>query len=181
MNYDECKKRNIPFFFSMAVDNAWILNSLINLGVCAARITGQLTHQLDYINTLPIEIRVWANNPGAPFNYEPIIGGWFRPEDLYQLEAIDVCEFDAKDNRQEQALYRIYAERHEWPGELYILINSITDQTIMNRMIPPEFQQRRSNCNMKCQSGSHCHFCYMITHLANPEILKPIKDKIKNV
>ena len=181
LNYDECLKRKIPFFFATAISEPWTLNALINIGICSARITGQLTHMLDYLDTLPIEIRVCANNSGAPFNYEPIIGGWFRPEDLEKLTMIDVCEFESRDNKHEQALYRIYAEQHRWPGELYMLIKDIDDKEITNRMIPPEFQERRSNCGMRCQSGGHCHFCETITSLANPNLLKPLKEKIKNV
>lgn len=74
-------------------------------------------------------------------------GAWFRPEDLYKIEAIDVCEFFHKDNRDEQALYRIYAENHEWPGELNLIIKDIEDKDILNRMLPPEFQEKRSNCH----------------------------------
>ena len=94
---------------------------------------------------------------------------------------IDVCEFNVSTNREEQALYRIYAEQHEWPGELYMIVKDITNKDIFNRMIPPEFQERRSNCGMRCQVGGHCHFCDTITYLANPELLKPIKEKIENV
>lgn len=181
MNFDYCLKEKIPFFFSSAVSEPWVLNSMINLGVCAARITGELAHRLDYLNSLPIEIRVWANNSGAPFGFNPLIGGWFRPEDLEKLTAIDVCEFNVSTKREEQALYRIYAEQKEWPGELYMIVKDITNRDIVNRMIPPEFQEKRSNCGMRCQSGGHCHFCETTTYLANPKILKPIKEKIENV
>lgn len=180
LNFDKCIERNIPFFFSAAISEPWALNAVINMGVCAARITGELAHRLDYLNTLPIEIRVWANNSGAPFDYQPLVGGWFRPEDLYQLEAIDVCEFNSRDNREEQALYRIYAEQHAWSGQLSMIIKDINNDAIINRMIPPEFQERRSNCGMRCQAGGHCHFCETITSLANPDLLKPLKEKLND-
>lgn len=128
LNYYYCKEKNIPFFFSMAISEPWTLNAVIDLGVCAARITGELAHKLDYLDTLPIEIRVWANRSGAPFNYNPIIGGWFRPEDLNDLTAIDVCEFDFDSRKEEQALYRIYAENKNWPGELYLLVKDIKNE-----------------------------------------------------
>lgn len=180
-NINYCRKYNIPFFFAHAVSEPWALNAMIYLGVCAARVTGELTHNLDYLDTLPIEIRVWANSSGAPFGYKPIMGGWFRPEDLENLTAIDVCEFQSHDNKEEQALYRIYAENHAWPGELYMIVKDIQDKTIVNRMIPPEFQERRSNCRMRCQNGGYCRYCETITHLANPDIIRPIKEKINNV
>lgn len=176
MNYNYCLQNSIPFFFSNAISDAYALNALIDLGICAARITGELAHNIDYLDTLDIEIRVWPNKACNPFGYEPIVGGWFRPEDLWNITAIDVCEFDASSIREEQALYRIYAEQHAWPGELYMLVKDITDKTIVNRMIPPEFQERRSNCRMRCQSGGHCHFCKAITYLANPNLLRPVKE-----
>lgn len=179
MNYDYCVKNDIPFFFDVAVNTGWEANALINLGVCSLYITGQLAHQLDFVDTLPVEIRVRANSSGAPFGYKALIGGWFRPEDLNDLTMIDVCEFAARDNREEQALYRIYAEQKAWPGELYMIVKDIPNEEIMNRMIPPEFQEKRSNCGMRCQSGGHCHFCETITYLANPKVLRPVKEQIE--
>ena len=180
LNFAQCVQRDIPFFFASAIGEPWALNAVINMGVCAARITGELAHRLDYLDTLPIEIRVWANKSGAPFNFNPLVGGWFRPEDLYKLTAIDVCEFDPRDNKEEQALFRIYAEQHKWPGQLNMLIKEIDNDDIINRVIPPEFQERRSNCGMRCQVGGHCHFCETITQMANLDLLKPLKDKLKN-
>ena len=176
LNYDECIRRKIPFFFSHAIDNPYELNAVIELGVAAVRITGQLTHMLNYIETLPVEVRVCVNNSGAPFFYKPIIGGWFRPEDVNDLTAIDVCEFNAATNREEQALYRIYAEDKAWPGELYMLVKEIDNKEITNRMIPSSFQERRSNCGMRCLTGGHCNFCYTLTYLANPKLLEFVKD-----
>lgn len=181
LNYNYCREKGIPFFFQSAISEPWALNAFIRLGICSARISGELAHNLDYLDTLPIEIRVWPNKTCAPFNYKPIIGGWFRPEDLVNIDAIDICEFDVDNIREEQALYRIYAENHEWPGELYMLVKDIQDKTIYNRMIPPEFQERRSNCRMRCQSGGHCHYCETLTYLANPDLLRPVKEKIDNV
>ena len=105
-----CQNLNIPFFFSKAVATPWEANALIDLGVSSLYITGELCHQLDYIKTLPVEIRIRVNSSGAPFLYEPLIGGWFRPEDIDKLDMVDVCEFVAKNKENEQAFYRIYAE-----------------------------------------------------------------------
>ena len=156
------------FFLKTPIKDPYILNALIDFGVSAARISGILCHSLDYVNTLPIEIRVIANYSDSAFGYQKMRGAWFRPEDLYKIEAIDVCEFFHKDNRDEQALYRIYAENHEWPGELNLIIKDIEDKDILNRMLPPEFQEKRSNCHQRCQYGGHCHLCDRMTSLANP-------------
>ena len=179
-NFTQCLQRKIPFFMSMPIESGWVLNALINQGVCAARITGELAHNLDFLNSLPIEIRVIANKSGAPFGYEPLLGGWFRPEDLYQLEAIDVCEFSFSNMREEQALYRIYAENHEWPGELNMLVKDIQNSEILNRVIPPQFQERRSNCKMRCQNGDGCHYCKTITFFTTMKTLTKIKEQIEN-
>ena len=182
MIIEPCRKRGIPFYFEYPIQYGYEAEALIHgVGVCAIRIAGELAHNLDFVNTLPVEVRVSPYKAYAPWNYKPIVGGWFRPEDLEKIEAIDVCEIINVDNRKGQALYRIYAENHEWPGELYMLIDDIQDKTIYNRMIPPEFQERRSNCRMRCQSGGHCHYCETLTYLANPNLLRPVKEKIDNV
>ena len=182
MIIEPCRKRGIPFYFEYPIQYGYEAEALIHgVGVCAIRIAGELAHNLDFVNTFPVEVRVCPYKAYAPWNYKPIIGGWFRPEDLEKIEAIDVCEIINIDNRKGQALYRIYAENHEWPGELYMLVDDIQDKTIYNRMIPPEFQERRSNCRMRCQSGGHCHYCETLTYLANPNLLRPVKEKIDNV
>lgn len=178
---EQCYKRNIPFYFEYPVQYGLEAQAMISLGVCAIRITGELTHNLDFVNTFPVEIRVCPYRAYTPWNYKPLIGGWFRPEDLYNLDMIDVCEIINVDNKRGQALYRIYAEQHKWPGELYMIVDDIQDKTIANRMLPPEFQERRSNCHMRCQNGGHCHYCETVAYLANPALLKPIKEKIENV
>lgn len=180
LNYDYCKKNNIPFFFSSPVGTGWEANALIDLGVCAIYITGYLAHQLDFVNTLPVEIRVFPNQSMAPFGFKPLYGSWFRPEDINNLTMIDVCDLTRRrDMREEQALYRIYAEQKQWPGELYMLVKDIEDKEITNRMIPPEFQERRSNCGLKCQNGKSCHFCDTITYLAHPAFLRPVKENLE--
>ena len=182
MIIEPCRKRGIPFYFEYPIQYGYEAEALIHgVGVCAIRIAGELAHNLDFVNTFPVEVRVCPYKAYAPWNYKPIVGGWFRPEDLENIEAIDVCEIINIDNRKGQALYRIYAENHEWPGELYMLVDDIQDKTIYNRMIPPEFQERRSNCRMRCQSGGHCHYCETLTYLANPNLLRPVKEKIDNV
>lgn len=176
-----CIKYGIPFFFSNPVYTAWEANAAINLGVCAIYIAGELAHQLDYVSTLNVEIRVWPNKALAPFDYKPLYGSWFRPEDMDKLDMIDVCDFTRRrDNAEEQALFRIYAEQKAWPGELNMIVKDIQNDKIVNRMIPPEFQERRSNCHLRCQSGGYCHFCDTVTYLANPKVLRPVKEKLKN-
>lgn len=178
-DFTQCVERKIPFMMAQPIESGWILNALIQKGICSARITGELAHNLNFLATLPIEIRVVANTSDAPFGYDPLVGGWFRPEDLYQLDAIDVCEFVSHDMREEQALYRIYAEQHEWPGELFMLVKDIQNQDILNRLIPPQFQERRSNCKMRCQNGDGCHFCRTMTYFTRLKTMKKIKEQLE--
>lgn len=131
---------------------------------------------MDYLKTINIEKRIIANATDSFLNYKPIIGSWFRPEDLINLPEIDVCEFQTNNIYQEQALYRIYAEKKEWPGRLSEIIFDIKDQDIMNRMLPPEFTKQRLNCNQTCENGGSCHYCERVTNIAKIEYIKKVKD-----
>lgn len=174
-NMEIAKKMNYDFFSSIPAYDMYHLNALINFGVCAARIDGHLAHQLDIIAGKEIEIRSLVNNAKGYLNYNNILTGWFRPEDLPNLP-IDVCEFVAKDNRQEQALYRIYAERQTWAGPLKDIIVGIEDEEILNRMIPPEFQEHRSQCGMHCQTRETCHYCLRAINMAKTEFIRQVKS-----
>ena len=172
----EAKERGFQFFSALPVYDGYQLNAFINLGVCAARIAGQLAHQLDFLEEkTDIEIRAIVNSPNTILGYRPLTGSWYRPEDIKDLPQIDVIEFDARDNRQEQALYRIYVERKEWPGRLNEIINDIEDDDIMNRMIPPEFTERRANCRMSCMNGGSCHYCERVADVAKIEFIREVK------
>ena len=147
------------------------------MGVCAARVTAPLTYYLDQLDTLPIEIRVFPAHSGINLenvdDFTGLYGGWFRPEDFYKLDMIDVAEFPDVPIKTEQVLYRIYAENHEWSGNLNMLIKNLNiNPDMVNRMLPPEFQEARSNCKQRCQSGSSCHLCDMYIAVANPDLIK---------
>lgn len=170
-------KAGIDFFFSYVFRDFYTLRRAIALGVCAARITAPLTYYMDVIKTLPIEIRVFPAHSGINLenvdDFTGLYGGWFRPEDFYQLNDITTAEFPDVPMKTEQALYRIYAENHEWSGSLNMLIKNLNvDAGVVNRMLPPEFQEARNNCKQRCQSGSNCRLCNMYIRLANPDFIK---------
>ena len=169
------KIKTIPIY---PVSDFFLLNALIEkFHIAGVQIAGEIVHNLAALKQLPIEIRVVADDPVVPYNYKPEIGSWFRPEDLYRIKEIDVCEFQKDNNiRREQSLFKIYAEDHKWNGALNMLIPDIINKDIMNRMIPSSFQLRRSNCNLKCQKGQRCHFCNSILYLANPKLLSSAKE-----
>lgn len=115
------------------------------------------------------QIRIMANQ--AMHSIIPrkngLCGPWMRPEDA---EMYDVCpnvviEFPGCMPSKEEALYRIYAEQHRWPGELDRIIDNIGIST-PNRMLPSEFTEHRLNCRQRCES---CHIC--------PNLIK-IADKV---
>lgn len=176
------KIHNLNFFYAGIIDSPYQINALVNYGVCGARIGGQLGHQLDFVATLPIEIRVIANYAFNWLGYEPIYSSWFRPEDLTQLtDIIDVCEFSYEHREEGQALYRIYAEQKKWPGMLNMIIKQIDDGEILNEALPSDFQERRSNCGMRCQVDGNCRFCKNMFRLAKAEVIKRLRENNKNV
>lgn len=104
---------------------------------------------------------------------DAICGPWARPEDLQLYDIFDtvVVEFPGCLPNREEALYRIYAETHRWPGSLAILLDNYTG-TCENRMLPTEFTTHRLNCRQRCES---CHICPNMVALAN-RVLAEGKD-----
>ena len=91
-----------------------------------------------------------------------VCGQWVRPEDqeVYEKAGCEVIEFinDLDSKEKEEALYRIYAERKEWPGEMdSIFINF--NYPALNRMVPPDLALVRLNCKQFCQRTQGCQLC----------------------
>lgn len=167
----------IKTFSAYPVRDYQTFHSFVKLGASDIRVAGALAHDLDYISQFDINIRVTANLPATPPNIDPAIGAWFRPEDLYQLEQIDICEFrgSAFKPAVEEALFRIYKLQHQWPGKLELLSDKLP-KDVDNRLLPDDFQVRRTSCHQKCLMGSNCKWCYITTHLANQKVFK---DELK--
>lgn len=93
-----------------------------------------------------------------------ICGPWVRPEDVAMYDKFQetVIEFPGCLPSKEQALYRIYAEQHQWPGAINMIIDNI-DADCENRMLPTEFTEHRLNCRQRCHS---CHICPNMFRLA---------------
>ena len=159
------------------------------LGASDVYITGELCHSLDDVDEYfdGVNIRVCVNDCGMlliPNNkyLNGICGPWFRPEDIEDLYQIDVGEFctnilDENTDilRQERALYRIYAERHEWNGRLEEIIYNLPYEGIVNQVIDDSFQSRRSNCHMKCMINGRCSHCYTLARMAHETTLENIR------
>lgn len=193
-----CKELKLPFIYAYPARTFQQLNRMKNIGACDAYIDDILCHALDVIEEYfdELQIRVTANSCGwgtMPGVWDGIEGSWFRPEDLWQIEQIDVAEFRTNLNvaseqftkndicKQEQALYRIYAERHEYEGRVSDFVYDFLNKEVLNRLLPTNWQERRSNCHMKCMEGRICHHCRSLCHFAEYEVSQTIKKNVEEL
>ena len=171
----KCKEIDLPFYCGFPIVTYEDLRALKELGACYVRAEGPLFFDLATVQKFGVPVRVVANV--ATENYfqptDGVASAWIRPEDVDAYsEYVDAIEFEDKDIQKEQALFRIYAEQKEWPGELKMLITNLRHEGT-NRMIPPEFGERRLACKQQCVSGGRCKICYTLMKLADPEKLRP--------
>lgn len=173
-NAKECKENNIKFYMGYPVKTYYELNALKDFGVCYVRLGEPLFFEMDNVKKFDIPIRAIPNVAyvdGLP-REDGVCGTWIRPEDLDAYESyISVCEFEDADLKKEQAMFRIYAEQKNWPGDLSMIITNLNHIGV-NRMILPDIVEKRLNCGQRCQSRSNCKLCYRALSLANPETLK---------
>ena len=177
----ELKEAGIPYFWGYTITTFWDLNSVIAAGVSEVRIGAPLFFQCDKLQQFDVKKRVWANI--AHEGYFPIVdwvvGPWLRPEDveLYD-DTFDTIEFGNCKDKQEEALYRIYAEQKHWPGKLDMIITNVNTEAY-NRLILEEFAEARKNCGQRCMSGGACRVCYRALNLADRELLQDYKENIE--
>lgn len=181
---DEIKRADLMWYYAYPVFTFYDARGLREAGACSIIIGPPLTHSLDEFMAVGFdEVRVVANV--AQFNYTPhsigIYGGFIRPEDIELYEPyIDTIEFRDCDKEKEQALFRIYMEEHNWPGDLNLIINNLNFSTT-NRMIPEKFAERRMNCGQGCQAVSSCQRCYRLLKMADPSLLRPyLRKEVEN-
>lgn len=168
------KAGNIPFFWGYTINTFWELQAVTDLGACQARIGAPIFFESDKLKRFSISKRVCANvaHEGYLPNVEGITGSWIRPEDVETYsDTFDLLEFADCTDRKEEALYRIYAEDHEWPGRIDTIITNISTEAV-NRMVPKEFANRRKNCGQRCASKSPCRICHHLLYLANPSLIQ---------
>lgn len=181
---EQAKERGIKFYHIKPVSTYYDLKALIDLGVCYVIPAAPLFFDLKNLKShFDIGIRSYPNESnldGLP-REERICGPWIRPEDveLYD-EFIDVFEFKNVGINKEKALFRIYHDEHEWPGNLDLIINGV-GSCAANRMITSELAKSRLTCKQKCAGGANCKLCYTALRLADPERIQGYVDSEKEV
>ena len=178
----ELKDAGIPFFWGYEITTGYELEALIRLGVCEARIGAPLFFCGDFLKTCGIPLRVTPNiaHNGYIPETDGIVGSWIRPEDIDMYENIfNTIEFADCDVKKEQALYRIYAEKKHWPGEIHMIISNLEDKMALNRLLFSEdFTKTRLNCGQKCMTGGSCKICYRLVNLANRDLIKDYAESM---
>jgi len=183
----KAKEEGLDFYHARPVNNYYDFQALCDLGVKYIYIAAPLFFDLAYLPTERPEIRVYANEAnidGLP-RANGLCGPWIRPEDLGLYEDyVDVVEFFPSFDKnldtwlkKERALYRIYAEEHEWPGNLSQIINNLGDRDATNRMIIPEFTRTRMFCGQKCTKTGSCHMCDLAFRMADAKKVKEYFEK----
>ena len=166
------REKGYRFYYLSAIRTFQELRDVMATGVCRVRLGAPLFFQMDKVKSiceLPImAIANMASNDSIFERAEGVTGLWIRPEDIPTYEPyIELIEFIG-DQKQEQALFRIYAEQHKWSGELSMVVQDL-NYPCTNRMIPPTLAETRLNCGQRCQETGHCQICYRMMDLANPE------------
>ena len=172
------KEAGIPFYMGYPVKTFYELNGIKNLGVCYVRVDAPLFFEIDKVKSFEIPVRICANvaySDRLP-REDGVCGLWIRPEDVEKYEPyVDAIEFSDCDINKEQALFRIYALEHKWPGEMSMIITNF-NYPGLNRMVLPDVVDKRLNCGQRCQSGGACRVCYRAFDLANRDKLREYVD-----
>ena len=138
------------------------------------RLAEPLFFEMDIVKQFGVPVRMVPNVAyidGLP-REDGVCGTWVRPEDLDLYEDyVEVVEFEDANLKKEQALYRIYAEQKNWPGDLQMIITNLNHDGL-NRIIVPDFAEKRLNCGQRCQKTGNCKLCYRALTLAMPDKIR---------
>lgn len=171
---EELKTQNIPWYWGYPISTYYQLWALKEMGACYAKLDAPIFFDMPGVKKVDIPIRVVPNvaySDGLE-RVDGVCGTWIRPEDVEAYdEYVDVMEFEDCDQRKEQAMYRIYAEDHNWPTDLGLLITNF-NHTGVNRLIHTDFSRQRLNCRQLCQEGNGCMLCYRMMHVADPDLIR---------
>jgi hypothetical protein len=167
------KLNDIKFYFGYPIQSAYQLQAVKAMGACYVRLGETLFFNIKKTAAVGVPIRVIPNIAyidGLP-REDGVCGTWIRPEDIHLYEDyVAAMEFEDCKPTKEQALFRIYTQQKEWPGDLGLLITNF-NHLGLNRLILPEVGEKRLDCRHICQLGGHCRICYRAMDLANKEDL----------
>lgn len=178
---EEAKNYGIKCYYLEPVTTFRDLRALKNLGVEWALIDAPLFFQMDKVKACGVPLRATANMAMRKLlpHEDGVPGPWIRPEDLHMYnDYIDTIEFGRVNLDQERALYRIYAEQRNWPGDLGLIIQDL-NHTGVNRMIHSSVTERRLNCGQRCQETDQCHLCWRALDLADPDLIREYQTSTK--
>ena len=178
----EARSRGYKFYYLSHIRTYQELIDVINFGVCRVHLGAPLFFEMERVKRVcDLPIVAIANSAFSDSVFtrpDGVLGIWIRPEDVDVYSTyIDTIEFFGSKS-QEQALYRIYAEQKSWSGELGLIIQDL-NYPCVNRMVPPTLAEARLNCGQRCQENGHCHLCYRLFDLANPDKLRQYLDTTK--
>lgn len=174
-----CQGIELKYYFSTFLTSfESALNAKEN-GACFLKISSPLTNNLEKVKKIGLPLLAVLNSTynGFPNSADNVCGNWFRPEDYdYYSKYIDIGLFAWRDLGQERAFYRIYAEKHEWIGNLKDIIFGIKQEG-KNHLIPKTLAEKRGSCDQACKKNGTCALCDHTLQLAKPDLLKQIKRK----
>lgn len=179
---ERAKERGIKFYLGYTIDTAYMLEAAEHLGVCYIKLGMPLFFEIEKLNKYNIPIRAIPNvcyMDGLP-RENGINGMWIRPEDLDAYEGyIDTIEFEDCDVKKERALFRIYMQEKNWPGDMNMIFTNFNHPGV-NRMIIPDVVEARKHCGQACATKSQsCRICYRAVDLANPDRIREYNKNIE--
>jgi hypothetical protein len=134
------------------------------------------------VKRLGIPIRAVPNiaHDGYLPRADGICGQWIRPEDIDMYEEyVDAVEFGGVELSKERALYRIYHDEKNWPGDINMIITNFNHAGV-NRLLPQGvLAERRMICGQRCQSGGACRLCNRYVAMAQEDIMRKLAEKVK--
>lgn len=168
------------FYASYPVESFSEAKALIDAGSEAIKVGGPLFFHQEKLKMLNAQIRLTPNQSWLSVvpRENGIQGQWIRPEDLHLYDALPnpIVEFDFCAPEEEEALYRIYAEEHAWPGPLSMIVQNL-GHPVANRVLPKNLGKARLNCGHKCQEPdrfcSVCPTAFNFAHSLKRKIDKP--------
>ena len=183
-DFPKAREIGVKYYLGYPVQTMYELNALAANGVCYINIGGPLFFHMNDMLEFETPLRVTPNVAfmDGIIREDGVCGQWIRPEDLDMYSPmIDTVEFNFVKPEKEQALYRIYAEQKEWPGELGMIIENL-NYLGTNRMISKDVTIARMNCRQKCQNvNGTCRICYRALDLANPDRITEYVNSEKTV